>query len=366
MGKIFLFSIRRMIRQRCAVWFFLMIGMTLLSFCISVILGFVSRSYFNETQFGANASLAVWYGENGSNQEDVQQLLESPISEQAENILFISKDKNMRLIGWKGFGIDQWFPHSTGRFFSEDEEKDGEMVAYIHHDKYDALNRTMKYEGENYHIVGAGFLEAWNIYSPISNESPQTLFSMDNMELEIVLFPYTTYLMRKNPELVLIHFPNSTYSELKRRKEQLEDICQNAIVTMPRSNTDIFLQEQVISRGKITLIFMAVIGITMIQLITEWIIGNYKQYVIFYQCGIHRTKILMLTLLEWNIEVLICSQVAFCIHKFLMPVLKIFGADTLPIFLLRIASVAMIIIASSIVVGLQFIRLPFMGREIDG
>lgn len=111
---------------------------------------------------------------------------------------------------------------------------------------------------------------------------------------------------------------------------------------------------------------MAVIGITMIQLITEWIIGNYKQYVIFYQCGIHRTKILMLTLLEWNIEVLICSQVAFCIHKFLMPVLKIFGADTLPIFLLRIASVAMIIIASSIVVGLQFIRLPFMGREIDG
>ena len=116
MGKIFLFSIRRMIRQRCAVWFFLMIGMTLLSFCISVI------------SFGANASLAVWYGENGSNQEDVQQLLESPISEQAENILFISKDKNMRLIGWKGFGIDQWFPHSTGRFFSEEEEKDGEMV----------------------------------------------------------------------------------------------------------------------------------------------------------------------------------------------------------------------------------------------
>ena len=45
----------------------------------------------------------------------------------------------MRLIGWKGFGIDQWFPHSTGRFFSEKEEKDGEMVAYIHHDKYDAL-----------------------------------------------------------------------------------------------------------------------------------------------------------------------------------------------------------------------------------
>ena len=60
------------------------------------------------------------------------------------------------------------------------------------------------------------------------------------------------------------------------------------------------------------------------------------------------------------------STLAFCIHKFLMPVLKIFGADTLPIFLLRIASVAMIIIASSIVVGLQFIRLPFMGREIDG
>ena len=28
MGKIFLFSIRRMIRQRCAVCFFLMIGMT--------------------------------------------------------------------------------------------------------------------------------------------------------------------------------------------------------------------------------------------------------------------------------------------------------------------------------------------------
>ena len=209
------------------------------------------------------------------------------------------------------------------------------------------------------------FLEAWNIYSPISNESPQTLFSMDNMELEIVLFPYTTYLMRKNPELVLIHFPNSTYSELKRRKEQLEDICQNAIVTMPRSNTDIFLQEQVISRGKIALIFMAVIGITMIQLITEWIIGNYKQYVIFDQCGIHRTKILMLTLLEWNIEVLICSQVAFCIHKFLMPVLKILEQIHFN-FILRIASVAMIIIASSIVVGLQFIRVPFMGREIDG
>lgn len=221
MGKIFLFSIRRMIRQRCAVWFFLMIGMTLLSFCISVILGFVSRSYFNETQFGANASLAVWYGENGSNQEDVQQLLESPISEQAENILFISKDKNMRLIGWKGFGIDQWFPHSTGRFFSEEEEKDGEMVAYIHHDKYDALNRTMKYEGENYHIVGAGFLEAWNIYSPISNESPQTLFSMDNMELEIVLLPYTTYLMRKKSRACADTFSKFNIFRIEKKKRTI-------------------------------------------------------------------------------------------------------------------------------------------------
>ena len=34
----------------------------------------------------------------------------------------------MRLIGWKGFGIDQWFPHSTGRFFSEEEEKDGVQI----------------------------------------------------------------------------------------------------------------------------------------------------------------------------------------------------------------------------------------------
>ena len=50
------------------------------------------------------------------------------------------------------------------------------LFCEFHIDKYDALNRNMKYEGENYHIVGAGFLEAWNIYSPISNESPQTLF----------------------------------------------------------------------------------------------------------------------------------------------------------------------------------------------
>ena len=44
------------------------------------------------------------------------------------------------------------------------------------------------------------------------------------------------------------------------------------------------------------------------------------------------------------------------------------GADSLDIFqiIMGIASVAMIIIASSIVVGLQVIRLPFMGREIDG
>ena len=41
------------------------------------------------------------------------------------------------------------------------------------------------------HTVGAGFLEAWNIYSPISNESPQTLFSMDNMELENSSFSHT-------------------------------------------------------------------------------------------------------------------------------------------------------------------------------
>ena len=74
----------------------------------------------------------------------------------------------------------------------------------------------------------------------------------------------------------------------------------------------------------------------------------------------------MLTLLEWNIEVLICSQVAFCIHKFFNASAKDFWSRYTSNFPFKNASVAMIIIASSIVVGLQFIRVPFMGREIDG
>ena len=372
LGKLLLFSMKRMCVQRRGVWLLLVIGMVISCLSMSIIFGFVSKNYYNEVQFGASSSITVWFGESGSSQDDISQLLESPIVDEAKNILFISRDfisrdltsgdgdTNTRLIGWKGFDVDQWFPHSTGRFFTQEEEEKGGMVAYIHQAQYDASNRFIEYRGEKYYVVGAGFLEAWNVYSPISDESPQTLFSMDNLDVNLITFPYTTYLERNKPELILVHFMNLTHSQLKEKKKQLELMFPTAAVTLPRVNTDTFLDEQLISRGKIAVIFIIIIGITMIQLLMEWLNGNQRQYFILYQCGVPKIKIFALIVMEWTIELILCSLLSSGIHRVLLPVLTILGADTLPILSIWRNVIAIILVASIGIIGICFFKMPLI------
>ncbi len=367
MIKLLLFSMQRMSIQRRGIWLLLVIGMVISCISMSIIFGFISKNYYNEVQFGASSSITVWFGEEKSSQGEMNQLLRNPIVDEAENILFISRDnENTRLIGWKGFGVDQWFPHSTGRFFTKEEEEKSGMVAYLHHDQYDASNRFIEYRGENYYVVGAGFLEAWNVYSPISDESPQTLFSMGNLDVNIITFPYTTYLERNKPELILVHFMNLTRSQLKDKKQQLELLFPNATVTLPRVNTDTFLDEQLISRGKIAVIFIIIIGITMVQLLIEWLNGNQRQYFILYQCGVPKVKIFVLIVMEWTIELILCSLLSSGIHRALLPILTILGADTLPILSIWVNVIAIILVASICIIGICFFKMPLIWRKKNG
>lgn len=308
--------------------------------CVNITLASAQHEY--ESTLGINyfSTITISAQKGFAENEDIYNTLTSLFSNNLNNVLYITKaSDNSTLIGWQGYNITNWFPHNDGRFFSYDEVENNEKAVYISFDEYGDLIESgvsddgINIDGENYKIVGTGYLTPWNIMSSISEESPQKIFvSEKSRDYSFRIIPYTTFFQSYSPELILVQFDNITHSQLIEKAEILKECFSEAVVTLPGENSNEYLFNQKAVRGSIGVILSLLIYISVIGIMQEWLKINSKRYYVFALCGARQNKIVSLILLEWLTYLTVAALMALGIQYCLLPFLTMLRAGYMPTF----------------------------------
>ena len=365
MPRLIYYSIRRTFQGNRAVLLFLMAGLFFSFFSMSVILGYAAQEYSYQKRLNAASSVSIWK-ESGLDKKTVDGLMSGGIAEKASNILLVAEEGNIRVVGWKGFGITQWFPHTTGRFFTEREEETGEYVAYVSDEYYKEGEEIIELNGKEYRITGAGNVYPYNIYAPIPKDSAQTIFPEDSEEsLRIVVIPYTAFLREYSASLMLVHYEGMSRKKLEQIAERISDMFTGAEVLLPRWDTDKYYEEKTVSRGKIGLLFILICGVTILQFLFAWLRGNLYQYAVFYRMGMEKNKIRRLFVCEWFVCILISGQAAYGFHYLCRPFFGLLGAGVLPSVGYYSAVVATLFTVGILLGGFRLNRMELIRRDMD-
>lgn len=340
MIKLYINCVKNALKNKILL-LFVLLSISAAILCVNITLASAQNEYENTLNINYLSTIAISFEDKTAQKEDLYKTINSLFPANLRNVLYITKTSdNSTLIGWQGYNTSNWFPHTNGRFFSFDEVENNEKVVYITYDEYGKLvtsensNKKINIDGEIYDIVGAGWLTPFNFKNSISDESTQQIFVSDSSkDYSFRILPYTTFFKNYFPELVLIQFDNLTYSQLKEKMNILENSFSDAIITMPKENSDQLLFSEKAVRALIGILLSLLIYISIVGIMQEWLKINSKRYYVFVLCGARQIKIVFLILLEWLTYVIIALFLSLGIQFCLLPMLSTIGAGYMPTYI---------------------------------
>ena len=186
---IFWRTLKKHIRTNGAVTVWLVIGVIVCAYCISVMLGMATGQYQLATRSNTEASLTIDIEDADIQAEEISAYLNDLAKNGMVNVLYFTplKEKDI-LIGWEGTKGRTWFPITSGRFFDASEQETGALVGFVS----DNVDQTILNQG---HIVSS----AWGgLYrGPLLLQNPHYQPWM-----------YLARLMGKKQDFISYHFPD--------------------------------------------------------------------------------------------------------------------------------------------------------------
>ena len=129
---IFWRTLKKHIRTNGAVTVWLVIGVIVCAYCISVMLGMATGQYQLATRSNTEASLTIDIEDADIQAEEISAYLNDLAKNGMVNVLYFTplKEKDI-LIGWEGTKGRTWFPITSGRFFDASEQETGALVGFV-------------------------------------------------------------------------------------------------------------------------------------------------------------------------------------------------------------------------------------------
>ena len=162
MHNIFWSSFFRSGRTRRPVSIMLFLGLFVAVLCTSINLGYAYRQYVFTAGYSEYATLSLIPGEDVlADLDGFADFLNKQYSDTLSNVLYLTQaEENQTLIGWQGTEGNRWFPYTGGRFFTEQEQLDGENVVFITRSYYaqSEIIESMEISGETYRVIGSGWI----------------------------------------------------------------------------------------------------------------------------------------------------------------------------------------------------------------
>lgn len=333
----FLSSFVRQFRRDSSVVLMLLAGNVVAVLCISIMLGLGVGQYRMVTENNAYATLTIDLGEETiSTIETFPERLSDVVGDNVFNVLYMSQlSDNHILIGWQGTDAQRWFPITSGRFFSREDQENGERYAVISDSlqKNNLQQREFTIGNNQYDLVGTGWIVAHNISLALSSQSEIILFSNDTNlpDPYFTIIPYKCYLEEFKPVQVLVHFSESTYSDLSTYANVLSTEFPDCKVFLPDRNSDFVLPENLLAYGFLGLLLSLISCITIFQLMREWLKGYRKEIYVYYLLGMSKVRCLMFVYGHWAVHYLASTLVAISVHYLAFPYLESVYANYPPV-----------------------------------
>ena len=306
-------------------------------FCLNMFYGMAENEYRIHTRISTGGTLAEAYPRTAAAADvpDWRQLLIEK-QMQVENVLYLSRldESGYYLIGWSGDTEEadaRWWPHVSGRFFSAEElASDREELIYLDEESYQALPADMTYQadGRSYRAIGCGWIAWMNLTGPVSEDSPQTILPLNSMagyrtKPKVEVLPYQAYLMRGYaPELVFLQFNGFSRSELKDIRDELQAETPEAVLTLPRMNTDVKRNEEMARFLSLGAALSLLVWASMSACVSLWLEQNKRQHRILYLCGCSGKNICRTILSQMALLLIGGEVVALLWEMLLMPLLS--------------------------------------------
>ena len=312
-------------------------------FCINAMLGYVETYYRGMRTSNSYSTLTIVSScDKEIPVEEIKAYIRGEEGMEIRNILNISLlPEQICLIGWEGYGQTKWFPHVSGSFFTEEQVVQSENVIYITSDEYatldDTKNNHLEMDGENYKIIGTGWMVEKNFMDAIGESSQQTIFQemkgggiYYGERYKYRIIPYTTFNERYTPGLVFVQMESASYRQIQELTERLTVKYPGLDVAMPRNDSDEYRAERLKNDSKYILLLAVLLWVTMVNMVREWILLNRNGYRVLGICGATKGRVKRLVLLELFLFVLLGEVIALVAQKAVLSSVGLPGVEQMP------------------------------------
>ena len=342
MGRLFFGSLKRHILSNKAVSAMLFLGVFVAVLCISIILGYAMKQYFYSTSSPEYSTVTVEPGaELLADVRSFPQEMDTLFGSAISNVLYLVRESpSSVLIGWQGSEPDRWFPMVSGRFFNEQEQREGAKAAYISYEYIGKIpEKEIELFSDTYEIIGTGWIATFNIRSGISDQAQAVLFPERDLSPEeqanveetlFTILPYKTFLSNVSPALILVHFDHASRSDLLRYSEILR-------ARYPDSRISFVSKDSASSynfnnqNAMIGALFLGVVAcITIVQIMEQWLAFYRKEMMVYRICRMRKFTCVLLLWGHWAMVFIAGSIAAVLAHILCFPILEVIDADAAP------------------------------------
>ena len=375
MTHVFLHLLKDDLRSRKKAIIILFSGIIVSMYCICSMLGTAVGEYRIVQNWNDYTSLIVNPStELPLDRTRISENITRKNNKDIANIIYLTRGENgIYIIGWDGTEQNRWFPHSSGSFFTEEELQSGANLAYVSegYQEYDR-SEEIKIMDETYQVIGVGWMVSYNFTSMVPDESRVRLFTEPTpyddgssgktreQYFKFIILPAVCYLRNFEPDQILIQINNADNKKLNEYKGKLEKVFPEAQVCLPKQTPEVELKEKTLLYIRRSLILSLIAGLTLFQLVIQWVRTSLREFSVYYLCGMTSKDILWMIYGRLLCYYLAGGIVAALLHRVTLPVLQFIYREEVPSYLLLAMMLGLIFLLISLV------SFPVINKEVKG
>ena len=331
MFSFFIRSIAFQLRKERSVIFLFVLGICVCILCVLSTMGNFGYSANNIIKQKEYSTITFNPDENtAKNARAVIDYADSLSRQGLYNVILVTPlGEGKYVLGWLGYGYDFWMAPSSGRFFSEEEQQKGQNVAYVSECIVNHLEdpNYLNLDEETYQIIGSTFIVNHDFFYVVPEESEVQLFFDGSQEKDIfnqyefVILPYETYMRRYQPQQILIQYYDGTPRNMQHYEKKLRDRFPESTAYKPDHVADETLDAFSQRHEVLAYIFCIAAGLTLIQLISEWMKIYQEDFAIYYLVGLSSRRIIGILYLQIFVYLVIGAVLGFFLFALLSPYL---------------------------------------------
>ncbi len=304
-----------------ALWAFIVISASASFFCLDI-----SYAYARyQAELLVNDSLHACITIAGvSSEQEAEELIRH--SEEQDytlgSAMYYAREEDVFYVGW--YGSDpgsEWFPYTSGHFFSEMDLNGDERIAYLNDVSMKKIrqDQTIDIHEHTYHVVGSGWIVPWNLAAPISFRFPEIISNEMAASFDCRLLLARAFFDEGfSPDLAVFRFRHVSNVGLAHIYEEYADRFPQYDFYLPERDTDreiraIYLQ----SFLSFSFIPILLSVISFIPVYGLWINKRRRSINIYRMNGLSSRKSIMLLLIEYLFLLLLGNIIAAAAYRIL-------------------------------------------------